>query len=111
MCSEHQLYEWFKVFSLVVASTLSSTVCPANFLWCSDHISRFSLWLQQISCAVLITVQGFPSDCSKHPELYKWFKEFLGHKESGNASETIPQGATKERSVRDEYNMEIGMYL
>ena len=48
--------------------------------------------------------------CSKHPELYKWFKEFLGHKESGNTSETIPQGATKERSVRDEYNMEIGRH-
>ncbi|KAK7474631.1 hypothetical protein BaRGS_00034110 [Batillaria attramentaria] len=44
---------------------------------------------------------------AKFPDLFKWFKDFLGYKESGNTTEALPQGAAKERSIRDEDNVEI----
>lgn len=32
----------------------------------------------------------------------------MGYKDSGNSIESVPQAAVKERSIRDECNMEIG---
>ena len=44
----------------------------------------------------------------KYPELYKWFKDFLGYKESGGTTESIPMGATGKERVSGELAMEIG---
>lgn len=43
----------------------------------------------------------------KYPELYKWFKDFLGYKESGMV-EAIPQSATGKERISGELAMEIG---
>ena len=43
---------------------------------------------------------------SKHPDLYKNFKDFLGYKESGSV-ESVPQGALKER-ISSDLALEIG---
>lgn len=43
----------------------------------------------------------------KYPELYKWFKDFLGYKESGGTTESIPMGATGKERVSGELAMEI----
>ena len=42
----------------------------------------------------------------KYADLYRWFKDFLGYKESGQV-EPIPQGALKER-ISSDLAMEIG---
>ena len=42
----------------------------------------------------------------KFADLYKWFKDFLGYKESGSV-EPIPQSALKER-INSDLAMEIG---
>lgn len=44
----------------------------------------------------------------KFPELFKWFKDFLGYKESGGAVESVPQGATGKERISGELAMEIG---
>lgn len=43
----------------------------------------------------------------KFPELYKWFKDFLGYKESGGSMEAIPSGATAEKRISGDLAMEI----
>ncbi|XP_071141100.1 paired amphipathic helix protein Sin3a-like isoform X1 [Mytilus edulis] len=43
----------------------------------------------------------------KYPELYKWFKDFLGYKESGGTTESIPMGATGKERVSGDLAMEI----
>lgn len=43
----------------------------------------------------------------KYPELYKWFKDFLGYKESGGTTEPIPMGATGKERVVGDLAMEI----
>lgn len=43
---------------------------------------------------------------SKYPDLYKWFKDFLGYKESGSI-EPIPQGATGKERISSDLAMEI----
>ena len=43
----------------------------------------------------------------KFADLYKWFKDFLGYKESGSV-EPIPQSALKER-INSDLAMEIGL--
>lgn len=45
---------------------------------------------------------------SKYPELYKWFKDFLGYKESGGTTESIPMGASGKERVSGDLAMEIG---
>ncbi|KAJ8311553.1 hypothetical protein KUTeg_010908 [Tegillarca granosa] len=44
----------------------------------------------------------------KYPELYKWFKDFLGYKESGGTIEAVPQGATGKERISGDLSMEIG---
>ena len=46
----------------------------------------------------------------KFPELFKWFKDFLGYKEHGGTIEAIPQNATGKERISGELAMEIGMY-
>lgn len=46
----------------------------------------------------------------RSPELYKWFKDFLGYKESGGTTEAVPQGALGKERVSGELAMEIGQY-
>ena len=46
----------------------------------------------------------------RNPELYKWFKEFLGHRESGGAVEPVPPAAAKDRGLRNQFSMEIGEF-
>ncbi|XP_069103169.1 paired amphipathic helix protein Sin3a-like isoform X1 [Argopecten irradians] len=43
----------------------------------------------------------------KFPELYKWFKDFLGYKESGGTIEAVPSGATAEKRISGDLAMEI----
>ncbi|ESO95141.1 hypothetical protein LOTGIDRAFT_232221 [Lottia gigantea] len=43
----------------------------------------------------------------KYPELFKWFKDFLGYKESGGTTESIPQTATTKERISGELAMEI----
>ena len=45
----------------------------------------------------------------KFPELFKWFKDFLGYKESGGSVEAVPSGATGKERISGELAMEIGM--
>ncbi|XP_041355634.1 paired amphipathic helix protein Sin3a-like isoform X2 [Gigantopelta aegis] len=47
---------------------------------------------------VVQLVQNF---LGKFPELFKWFKDFLGYKESGGSVESISQNAVKERISGD----------
>lgn len=42
--------------------------------------------------------------------MYKWFKDFLGYKESGGTTEAVPQGALGKERVSGELAMEIGQY-
>ena len=44
----------------------------------------------------------------KFPELFKWFKDFLGYKEHGGTIEAIPQNATGKERISGELAMEIG---
>ena len=44
---------------------------------------------------------------SKFPDLFRWFKDFLGYKESG-VVDAIPQSATTKERVTGEFAMEIG---
>ena len=44
----------------------------------------------------------------KFPELFKWFKDFLGYKESGFI-DPIPQSATGKERITGDLAMEIGM--
>lgn len=46
--------------------------------------------------------------CRKFPELFKWFKDFLGHKETGGSIEALPQGATGKERFGSDLAMEIG---
>ena len=48
--------------------------------------------------------------CRKYPELYKWFKDFLGYKEAGGTTEAVPQGAMGKERVTGDLAMEIGRY-
>ena len=43
----------------------------------------------------------------KFPELFKWFKDFLGYKESGMI-EAVPQSAIGKERICGELAMEIG---
>lgn len=45
----------------------------------------------------------------KFPDLYKWFKDFLGYKESGSI-EPVPQGATGKERISSDLAMEIGEF-
>ncbi|KAL3886413.1 hypothetical protein ACJMK2_026411 [Sinanodonta woodiana] len=49
-------------------------------------------------------VQNF---LGKFPELFKWFKDFLGYRESGGTIEPIPSGATNKERVGSDLAMEI----
>ncbi len=49
-------------------------------------------------------------DCRKFSDLFKWFKDFLGYKESGMI-EAIPASATGKERISGELAMEIGEYL
>ena len=40
--------------------------------------------------------------------MFKWFKDFLGYKESGGNVEAIPQSATGKERISGELAMEIG---
>ena len=46
----------------------------------------------------------------KFPELFKWFKDFLGYKESGMI-EAVPQSAIGKERICGELAMEIGKYF
>lgn len=52
-------------------------------------------------------VQLVQTFLQKYPELYKWFKDFLGYKESGGTIEAIPQGATGKERISGDLSMEI----
>ena len=45
----------------------------------------------------------------KFPELFRWFKDFLGYKESGMI-EPVPLAATGKERISGELAMEIGMW-
>ena len=45
----------------------------------------------------------------KFPELFRWFKDFLGYKESGMI-EPVPQAATGKERISGELAMEIGVW-
>ena len=49
--------------------------------------------------------------CRKFPELFKWFKDFLGYKEHGGTIEAIPQNAAGKERISGELAMEIGMFF
>lgn len=44
----------------------------------------------------------------KFPELYKWFKDFLGYKESGGHVEAIPSNVANKDRIGSDLAMEIG---
>ena len=44
----------------------------------------------------------------KFPELFRWFKDFLGYKESGMI-EPVPPAATGKERISGELAMEIGV--
>nr|XP_022306846.1 paired amphipathic helix protein Sin3a-like isoform X1 [Crassostrea virginica]XP_022306847.1 paired amphipathic helix protein Sin3a-like isoform X1 [Crassostrea virginica] len=52
-------------------------------------------------------VQLVQTFLQRSPELYKWFKDFLGYKESGGTTEAVPQGALGKERVSGELAMEI----
>lgn len=52
-------------------------------------------------------VQLVQTFLGKFPELFKWFKDFLGYKESGGTVESVPQGATGKERISGELAMEI----
>ncbi|KAL4216441.1 Paired amphipathic helix protein Sin3a [Mactra antiquata] len=52
-------------------------------------------------------VQLVQTFLGKFPELFKWFKDFLGYKESGGSVESVPQGATGKERISGELAMEI----
>ncbi|XP_052215877.1 paired amphipathic helix protein Sin3a-like isoform X2 [Dreissena polymorpha] len=71
-----------------------------NFLRCLVLFNN-----EVISRAELVQlVQTF---LGKFPELFKWFKDFLGYKESGGMVESIPQNATGKERISGELAMEI----
>lgn len=83
-----------------VRNALRSNEVYNNFLRC---LVLFNM--EVISRSELINmVHPF---LGKYPDLLKFFKELLGHKDCGNLSEIIPQGVTKDRGMRDDSNMEI----
>ena len=45
----------------------------------------------------------------KFPELFRWFKDFLGYKESGMI-EPVPPAATGKERISGELAMEIGVW-
>ncbi|XP_067652996.1 paired amphipathic helix protein Sin3a-like isoform X1 [Haliotis asinina] len=53
---------------------------------------------------VVQLVQNF---LGKFPELFKWFKDFLGYKEAGGTIECIPQAVTSKERISGELAMEI----
>ena len=49
---------------------------------------------------------------SKSPDLYAWFKEFIGLNDNGPAAyEPIPASIAKQEKLTEEQSMEIGMHL
>ena len=44
----------------------------------------------------------------RYPELFKWFKDFLGYKESG-MTEAVSQGTTGKERITGDLALEIGM--
>ncbi|KAK3095867.1 hypothetical protein FSP39_020142, partial [Pinctada imbricata] len=52
-------------------------------------------------------VQLVQTFLQKYPELYKWFKDFLGYKEAGGTTEAVPQGAMGKERVTGDLAMEI----
>ncbi|KAL5019521.1 hypothetical protein ScPMuIL_002413 [Solemya velum] len=71
-----------------------------NFLRCLVLFNQ-----EVISRSELVQlVQNF---LGKFPELFKWFKDFLGYKESGGTTEAIPHGATGKERVSGDLAMEI----
>ena len=61
----------------------------------------------QDSLTLKICVMDF-SPTRKFPELFKWFKDFLGYKESGMI-EAVPSSAIGKERICGELAMEIGM--
>ena len=51
---------------------------------------------------------SFPN--RKFPELFKWFKDFLGYKESGMI-EAVPSSAIGKERICGELAMEIGNHI
>ena len=45
----------------------------------------------------------------KFPELFKWFKDFLGYKESG-MTEPVTQGTTGKERITGDLALEIGRF-
>ncbi|XP_052786837.1 paired amphipathic helix protein Sin3a-like isoform X2 [Mya arenaria] len=71
-----------------------------NFLRCLVLFNN-----EVISRAELVQlVQTF---LGKFPELFKWFKDFLGYKESGGSVEAVPQGASGKERISGDLAMEI----
>ncbi|KAK3597908.1 hypothetical protein CHS0354_042245 [Potamilus streckersoni] len=71
-----------------------------NFLRCLVLFNQ-----EVISRSELVQmVQNF---LGKFPELFKWFKDFLGYRESGGTVEPIPSGATNKERVGSDLAMEI----
>ena len=54
-----------------------------------------------------IEICAFVCFFSKFSDLFKWFKDFLGYKETG-FSEAVPQTATGKERISGELAMEIG---
>ncbi|XP_053386924.1 LOW QUALITY PROTEIN: paired amphipathic helix protein Sin3a-like [Mercenaria mercenaria] len=52
-------------------------------------------------------VQLVQTFLGKFPELFKWFKDFLGYKESGGTVESVPQSSTGKERISGELAMEI----
>lgn len=50
-------------------------------------------------------------DSRRHPELNKWFKDFLGYKESGSNVDPVPHSATGKERISGDLAMEIGKYF
>ena len=44
----------------------------------------------------------------KFPDLFKWFQDFLGYKESGGTVESIPQSSAGKERISGDLAMEIG---
>ncbi|XP_064645253.1 paired amphipathic helix protein Sin3a-like isoform X2 [Lineus longissimus] len=83
-----------------VRKALKNQEVYENFLRCLVLFNQ-----EVVSRAELVQlVQPF---LSKYPDLFKWFKDFLGYKEMSGMIEALPQGATGKERISGDLAMEI----